>query len=133
MRAQQVAIALSVVAAAVLACSNPASPRLAACAGPLTVSATAQVQPTFSWAPDCAVDHIFVIDSNVAPSAGGPGVPWGIAANVPGQGTGSPLLYGTTPAGMKVVVAPTALVAGRVYVFAVYSTQAELASVRFTP
>src|SRR5258706_14778322 len=122
--------ALLFAAIALLGCSEPTEP---VCTGSVTVTATSAATPTFSWAPNCLVDQVYVEES-IAPSAGGPQPRWIIASQVPGRGTPSPVTYGEVPFSMREVFADSALVVGHHYrVIVRDSATTELGAAVFDP
>ncbi len=122
--------ALAFAVVALLSCSEATEP---VCTGSVTVTATSAATPTFSWAPNCLVDQVYVEES-IAPSAGGPQPRWIIASRVPGRGTPSPLTYGQVPFSMREVLAGSTLVVGHHYrVIVRDSATTELGAAVFDP
>src|SRR6266540_1106056 len=69
-------LAAVVLATGLLLCWSCATgPDLVACTGPVTVTTTSGLDPTFSWTPNCLVDQLSV-EADIAPSAGGPQPRW---------------------------------------------------------
>jgi len=125
-------VALTVAVAALLRCSDANGPNLAACAGPVTLTATSALEPTFAWTPNCLVDQV-TLEEDIAPSAGGPQPRWIIQARVTGRGARAPLVYGQVPAPMEELLSATALVAGHEYSVRVYTATVEGGVAIFRP
>jgi len=126
-------LAAVVLATGLLLCWSCATgPDLVACTGPVTVTTTSDLDPTFSWTPNCLVDQLSV-EADIAPSAGGPQPRWLIAARVTGRGAGAPLRYGHVPFTMEEALSASPLVAGHEYTVRVFASGTQIGLRVFGP
>lgn len=76
----------------------------AACRGAVTVAATSESSPLFTWAPDCAVSRLRVVGP---PNMGVSDVRWDVRGGQAGIASG--VRYGLVPPGATQEVAPRTL------------------------
>lgn len=110
--ARAAALAAAAIGAAVGGCrgDGPVAVR-PPCTAPVTLSASREARPRFTWAPDCAVGRLVVAP---APSQGLSRVHWAIRGG-PG-GIASGVRFGEVPPGATEEVAPS-YAAGGVIVY----------------
>ena|ERR1051325_2165412 len=125
-------VVLTVAVVALLRCSDASEPSLDSCTGPVTLTATSGLEPSFAWSPNCLVDQV-TVEEDIAPSAGGPQSRWIIQARVTGQGARAPLSYGQVPTPMEELLSATPLVAGHEYSVRVYAAMVEVGVAIFRP
>ena len=125
-------VARTAPVAALLQCSEANGPLLSPCTGFVTLTATATLEPTFAWAPNCLVDQV-TVEEDIAPSAGGPQPRWIIRSRVTGQGAGAPIMYGHLPPSMEEVLSAASLVAGHEYSVRAYAGTLEVGGAIFRP
>jgi hypothetical protein len=122
--------ALCTLATVALAgCSDASGPAL--CTDPVTVTFAASPTPSFSWAPNCQVDHVLV-ETPLPPSVGlGAEVSWQIAARVGGEGIAAPLRYGVAPLFMEELVPADPLQPSRFYLVRIYANDVMVGQLSF--
>ncbi len=108
-RSRLIAIVMAVGAIGACAASQEPTP----CTAPLVATASAGREPVFTWTPACGIAEIAVND-DVAPGDTGQTRWW--AQTRDGRNTiSSGVRFGSMPSGTRLVVAPTALLAGHSY------------------
>lgn len=90
---RRAALAAALVAAAGCGSGDPAGPR-SPCTGPVTLAASREARPRFTWSPDCAVARLVVL---TPPSAGYVDVRWAVRGGDAGIASG--VRYGSVPRG----------------------------------
>ena len=129
MRLSQCSALYAFTAVALASCGT--GPDLSMCSDPVTVTFTASPTPTFSWAPNCRVDHVLV-ETPLPPSVGLTSeVNWQIAARAEGEGVAAPLRYGVVPLFMRELVPADPLQAGRFYLVRIYAGDVSVGQLSF--
>ncbi|HVE79238.1 MAG TPA: hypothetical protein VNA89_10270 [Gemmatimonadaceae bacterium] len=108
----------AVVAAALLAgCGGDDAPLqpVAPCTGPVSLTATSEALPLFTWTPECGVARLTVLSP---PVTGPPVLRWEISSLTGRIASG--VRYGSVPDGAIQTVPPRALVAGQTTGVTVY-------------
>jgi hypothetical protein len=118
-----------VAAIGVLGCRNSSSPSFPICSESVTLTASTSLPATFSWTPNCLIDHLLV-EEPLAPSVGAFHFLWQIVARSEGQGAASPLRYGRVPSGMQELIPAEPLLTGHSYWVRVYGKNAIVGEVR---
>ena len=94
------------------ACDGSSGPATVLCSTPVEVSVTTAATPRFTWAPQCLVQQVVVLEP-IAPSVGGSPERWALQKL---SGIASPLAYGQVPVGAELLLPAEALVPGHHYV-----------------
>ncbi len=121
----------ALVAATLARCSSASGPELLPCSGPVTLTFVASPTPTFSWSPNCLVDHVFV-DEPLPPSVGGFHFMWQITARAEATGAAAPLEYGTVPESMQESIAAEPLQVAHSYRARIYANEVLVGERGFT-
>jgi len=100
---------LLLLSAGILSCSEPTE----ACTGDVDISVGGSSLPSFSWAPDCALSGLIVVD--VAE-----GSQWEINARSHENTIESPVRYGDVPAGARESAPEAQLLRPNTYIVRVF-------------
>jgi hypothetical protein len=100
---------LLLLSAGILSCSEPTEE----CTGDVDISVGGSSLPSFSWAPNCAVSGLIVVD-------GAEGSQWEINARVHENAIESPVRYGDVPARARETAPPTPLLRPNTYIVRAY-------------
>jgi len=112
-------------------CSSGSGPDLSMCSGPVTFTFVASPTPTFSWSPNCLVDHVLV-EEPLPPSFGGFHFMWQITARAEVMGAAAPLEYGAVPESMQENIAAEPLQVAHSYRARIYANEVLVGERGFT-
>jgi hypothetical protein len=104
----------------VLGCGGDPNAPDAGCDGPVLLGASAGLEPSFSWLPNCGVHNLIVLQGVGPHPFGQQAADWAVESEpgtqgLPNNRLHSSIRYGAVPSGGRQLVAPVPLVAGQPY------------------